>query len=401
MHSKIITVIFCGLLVAAFSMAVFSQPDEESIRRENREVSQMPGLNQSTVFSGRFAKDFEAYLNDKVAFRASLTACSKELSGKKGVASKLGRVLTIDKDMGMGTTAKTPLILYENTAAEVFTANPASREQYIQAVNKYARKMNPKIQMYLMVVPTQLEFMPPAYANIQSSQKMTIQEIYNRVDSRVKTVDAYEWLSQHRDEYIYFRTDHHWTTVGAYYGYRAFCEAAGQKNVDIGSYQKHELKPFLGTLYDQSLAKELEENPDRIEWYDVDPEDSLQMKCSGLDEDKVLVDYQGTLYDHKLDGVYYRYFMGGDNPITRIRNDKQDNGKTLLMIKDSYANAFMPWIIQNYEKIILIDPRSFWTTIEEVLDAYHIDDFLLLNYVFTTTFEDYCSLLSNVYDYQG
>ena len=398
MNSRIISFLFGLFICSAFFMNIFAPPDTESVQRENREMTPLPSLNQNTVFSGTFAKNFESYLNDKVGFRGILTDWAADFKNMQGIKSDLGRVLSIDKDMGTGVTEKTSLILYNHSIAEIFKENPEARDLYIDTMNQYAQKIDPDIHLYSMIVPTQLEFMPPMYANIQSSQKESIDYIDAHFDERIQPVNVYDTLKAHSDEYLYFRTDHHWTALGAYYAYQAFCEAAGDEPVDISDFEKHTIPDFLGSLYDQSRAEELLEQPDSIDWYDVDPDEEITVDMRGLDEDGVLVDYTGSLYDKNLEETKYQFFLCGDNPLVRVKNPNASTDKTLLMIKDSYANAFVPWACQTYREIIIIDPRSFWTTVEEVLDANHVDDFLVLNYVFTTAFPDYCELLNDICD---
>ncbi len=396
MKNIVLIVIFCALLLSS-SVLVFVVPaDEESVAAENREMTDMPELNSETMFSGKFAQGFEGFVNDHVGFRGALTEASEKVESAYGITSKLGKVVSIDKDVGTGTTNKTRLLIYNDAIMEVFRKNEDAENSYIRAVNHYAKKLPEDIELYSMIVPTQLEYQEPMYSNIQSSQKETIDDIYSRLDKRVVPVDVYSELGEHKDEYIYFRTDHHWTSLGAYYAYRAFSESAGIEAVEPEDFESYIIRGFDGSLSSQVPADAPEE-PDYIEWYDTNPDGEIELEMQGLDRDGSWTSYEGTLFDLGIKEPSYNFFMGGDHAMGEIKNPNAATDKTLLVIKDSYANAFLPWVCQNYETTVLIDPRSYWANIDDVLKMYDVDDCLIMNYIFATTFTDLCGLIVDIY----
>jgi len=101
-----------------------------------------------------------------------------------------------------------------------------------------------------------------------------------------------------------------------------------------------------------------------------------------------------TLFDYEKED--YTFFLGGDQPLIEITNNSMDDGKTIIVIKDSYANALVPWLVNNYKQVILIDPRSFEGSLNEEIERYEADELAVVNYVFTTTFSDYCELLNGL-----
>lgn len=396
MKNVVLIVIFCALLLSS-SVLVFIVPaDEASVAAENREMTQMPELNQKTMFSGKFAQGFEGFVNDHVGFRGALTEASENVEKAYGITSSLGKVVSIDKDVGTGTTSKTKLLIYNDAIMEVFRKSEDGEAAYIRALNHYAKKLPEDIELYSMIVPTQLEYQEPMYSNIQNSQKETIDDIYSQLDERIEKVDVYSQLGEHRDEYIYFRTDHHWTVLGAYYGYTAFSEAAGIEPVERSSFSSYIIRDFNGSLSSQVPADAPEE-PDYIEWYDTNDGEEIELEMQGLDRDGSWTAYKGTLFDLGIKEPSYNFFMGGDHAMGEIKNPDARTDKTLLVIKDSYANAFLPWVCQNYETTVLIDPRSYWANIDDVLAMYDVDECLIMNYIFATTFTDLCELMVDIY----
>ena len=215
------------------------------------------------------------------------------------------------------------------------------------------------------------------------------------MNARVKTVDAYKQLSAHSGEYIYFRTDHHWTPLGAYYGYLAFCEAAGQKPVSIEAYKTHEIKNFLGYLYRFAQEPEISKHPDTIIWYDTNENETIDASMRAFDSKNNIFPYDGYLFDDRKSN--YDFFLGSDHPFVLLENSAKPTGKTLLILKDSYANCFAPWVINNYRRVIMIDPRTYTADLKDVLDEFEPDEMLILNYIFTTTFDGYCDMLEDLY----
>lgn len=382
--------------------------DRESVYSENRTPAELMPFTAENVRSGRLMSNFEDYLGDNLGFRSAFTAASGWIEGKKGVESKLGKIVSTNKDIGTATVQKSSLLVADDTVMEIFMKNRDAEEKYINTINYIAEELK-GIRMYSMIIPTQLEFQEPVYANIEDSQKETIDYIYSRLDSSITTVDAYEALKEHTDEYIYFRTDHHWTSLGAYYGYRAFLKAAGggendgeskdrtdpfeitdYESININGLKKRTVNNFLGYLYKQAQSPELAKKTDKIEWFDTNEDKKIRIENSGLKNGKK-VEYAGTLFDK--DKKNYSVFMSGDQPLSVITNERIPDGKTIVILKDSYANAFVPWLINNYHRIILADPRNCSESLRDIIDKYQPDECMIMNYIFTTTFEDYCQMM--------
>ena len=130
------------------------------------------------------------------------------------------------------------IFVYKGIAFELFGGSKSAAEYYASVVNKYGDAFGSGVQVYNMVIPKHAELydFPRKYQNISNSEKDSIDYIYSMLDSDVKSVDAYSVLEAHKDEYLYFNTDHHWTGLGAYYAYTAFMDAAGLDYYDYNGY---------------------------------------------------------------------------------------------------------------------------------------------------------------------
>lgn len=394
MRTKITISAFCAMLVL-FAVIIMCPADEESVLNENRTPSPMPEATAENIFSGGFCADFESYLADSVGFRGKLIAISDKINRLKGFQN-FGYVTKANADLGAGTAVDDKgLLIAEGKIMEVFKAKPEVRDNYLAMINYYADKLPKDINLYSMIIPTQIEFQAEKYSSLADSQKESIDYIYGNAAERVNCVDVYDILKEHSEEYIYFRTDHHWTALGAYYAYKAFSEASGTEAVDIKDFKENKAEGFLGYLYKQAQATELKNKPDTIYYYT----NGENIKTQGRAwEDGRELSYESKVFIIPGYGeeVKYSIFMGGDHPFLDIPS-KADNGRTIMVIKDSYANAFLPWLINNFERVVAVDPRSFEGNITDVISEYKVTDVLLMNYVFTTTFDDIITLEKGIY----
>ena len=393
MKNKIILGVF--VFFTALAVTVLLLPaDLESVYSENRTPATMMPMTAQNVASGEWSANFEDYLGDNLGFRSELTAASEWIEGHRGIENKeFGKIISTSKDIGTSIVQKSSLLVLDNTIMEVFIQNREAEQKYIDTINYFAQKL-PDMKIYSMLIPTQLEFQEEMYANIGDSQRETIEYIYSSLDDRVVTVDAYSALGEHRDEYIYFRTDHHWTALGAYYGYRAFLEASGDSEfVEADDFTKNKVEKFTGYLFKQAQSPELARYPDVIEWYDTNYDGMISVENRSI-KNGVTDIYDGMLFD--TDKENYGLFMSGDQPLSVITNYRKDSGKTIVIMKDSYSNTFIPWLINNYKRIILVDPRTSEENLDDIIAEFNPDELMVMNYIFTTTIEDYCDMLKDM-----
>ena len=228
--------------------------------------------------------------------------------------------------------------------------------------------------MHVMLVPTKtwvlqqkLPFSAPTY----DEQKMydSVAEAMGDLADSVM-IPVAQMLEAHREEEIYYRNDHHWTTLGAWYGYQAFLSACGEDESKADA--KHEFvkvsTDFLGTSYAKVHQAS---RRDTIEAYEPDTKFDIVYNLGETD--------LTTLYDPSFLGTddEYSYFTGGNQAIIQIRGGEK-NGKTLLVMKDSFANCMVPFLAEDYENVVVVDLRQLNVGCQAILQSFRPTDVLIL-----------------------
>lgn len=281
---------------------------------------------------------------------------------------------------------------------------------YAQAVNHLAAAMPEGTRTISLVTCNGGEFYSPESMHTSvHSQKDMIDKCYAQMDDAIVTVDAVSALRKHTDEYIFFRTDHHWTQLGAYYAYTAFCEAAGFEAVPLEDFETGRYEHFLGSMYTFTSgypqSQTLADNPDYLDYYLPVAETHAKYYANDSLENGVPVSVVYTKVDPSVSNKYL-CFIGGDTPICVIETDVAD-GPVCIMLKESYGNAFAPFLTSHYSKIIVIDPREFNRDGKPPLDlaafaeAQQIDDLIVINYPYMINSSAYVSWLNRLVGADG
>lgn len=389
MRKYLISIIFI-LLMAGSAVLLLAPADTESITAENREVKAMPEFSVASLWNGTYMKGFDDYVNDNIAYRGKLMTLSDKIRSYLGYTPEgVGRIIETTSDIGTGEANKGRLVLYDNYIMEMFKSNIEAETNYALALNDIRAALPDNVKMYSMLIPTALEFCEPSYKNAQDSQKEAI-EFVNSNFAGVFPVDAYSELERSDEDYLYFMTDHHWTMDGAYCAYNAFINMSGGGAVSKDAYARKENGNFYGSLYLKAKSQLTSQKEDTIFYYDIAENNDIQIKMRAEDN---VTEYGVGAPVFRTDLNNYLLFFGGDNPLMEITNNSNPEGKSIVVIKDSYANAFLPWLIASYNKVVVIDPRSFEGSIVEEVARYNASEVLVLNYVFSTTFSDYCDML--------
>lgn len=268
---------------------------------------------------------------------------------------------------------KNNILICGDYAVEYFTLDATGSESYAAMVKEFAEKY-PNVNVTSLLIPKACAFYSPlGYDGVLENQASFIQATYDLMGDQVKKADCVGVLKNHVGEYTYYRTDHHWTSLGAYYASQAYCVANDITCRTLGSYQTIVNCGYIGSLY--SFAGEpaqLKENPD----YTVAhlPNTAYTMTCTT----------DGSTFEAKAiqedASGYAEAFMSGDQAFTHIVTENK-NGKKLIIFKESYGNAFAPYMIDYYEEIIVIDIRQTTESIAKIIDQYGITDALIINNV--------------------
>jgi hypothetical protein len=290
---------------------------------------------------------------------------------------------------------KQELIALNDRLLEVFSYSERGCAYYAETVKRYAARLPETIRIYAMLVPMRIEFENAENRRLSDSQDAAIARIYDMLDPRVEKANAYARLKAHKDEYIYFRTDHHWTALGAYYGLLSFAEIAGFDALDIKRYDEHRQPGFLGALYQMAPEASLKNDADEIFWYTLESRNNRVLTYY-YDESGEFKSFGGSLLNKSaFKDANYGIFLGGDYPLVKIEGNVK-NGRVLAVIKDSYGNAFSSWLPPYFEKILIIDPRSFREDLFGTMDESGVTDLLILDYLKVTMLPAYIDSLNEI-----
>ena len=276
------------------------------------------------------------------------------------------------------------VFIYKDMALPMFWANKYACDRYAAALAKYEEVLGDTVDIYNLVIPSSIEFyLPQKYKNqgITADEKANIDYIYSKMNSGIKTVDAYSYMldAKERGEYIYFRTDHHWTVRGAYAAYQAFCEKAGFVPVKLEDMEKHTIENFVGTLYGQTQDPVLKKNPDYVEYF-IPP---VQHQAFRYVKNQPYTPYASTVFANYATGGAntYSVFLHGDLPLTHIKTSA-NTGRKICIVKESFGNAFSPFMISHYDEVFVVDQRYFQLGLINFIQQNDITDLLFINNIF-------------------
>ncbi|MDR2615714.1 MAG: hypothetical protein LBC28_03950, partial [Oscillospiraceae bacterium] len=356
--------VFCAAL-AACTVSVTAFPrDGRTVVNENRSFNRFPAITLESVFSGELADGIEPWISDRVGYRADFVAASHKARGLRGTdpppsASADGMI----KPIGAGRV-KDPLLIFDDRLVRIFSYDAELAGRYADIINGCRDALPEGIRIFSLLPPTQIEFLPERYRDISDSEAAAIEEVYDSLTEGVIPVDAYGEIAKHAEEYLYFRTDHHWTALGAYYAYRAFADAAGFAPKELSEYEESAIPGFLGYYYNMEPSEELRSRPDAIYYYRF--RGSLETSPPLL------------FPPREGERASYNVFLDGDHPRLLIKTSV-GNGKTAVVIKDSFANAFIPWLAPHYENILVFDPRNFEGSALGEIGEYESADLIFLD----------------------
>jgi hypothetical protein len=272
------------------------------------------------------------------------------------------------------------IIVYQNRALQIMGGVPSMTGPVVQAVNRYKQELGPDVTIYFMAMPIGSDFYLPRKVNQGvMREKIMIDHIHASLDPSVRSVRAYDRLAERTSDYIYFNTDHHWTGLGAYYAYRAFAQAARFDPLPLSALAKGEIPNFLGTLYHRTLSPALKAKGDSVEYYKIPNRTEARVY---MGSSTATTGSPGTLYaEYARGGNAYGVFLGGDFPLMRITSDVR-NGRRIVVIKDSYGNAFVPYLSAHYEDVFVVDYRYYRGNIKSLIREHGIQNVLFAHNTF-------------------
>ena len=281
------------------------------------------------------------------------------------------------------------ILIVDNAAYEYYNFNKNAANNYAGAVNRAAELLKGRSQVYDMIIPTSMGVTLPQSVRetVKSSdQKSAIEYMYSLMSPDVKKVDCYSKLMSKRDEYIYFRTDHHWTALGAYYSYRELMDVMGKTPADLSSFVEYRFDGYLGSFYSQSGKKpQLGNTPDHVMAYAPPQFNSIHTitQKGATVNFPIIRDGNAMIASAK-----YLAFVGGDNPLGTMVNPEITDGSSCLVIKESFGNAMVSFLTQNYGTVYVVDYRYinkvFPGTLVNFVDERGIQDVIFVNNISAT-----------------
>lgn len=325
---------------------------------EKRELQTRPEISITKVLDGRFQKKYESYLRDQFPGR------DHWLSFQTDMELFMGKNEIHNVYIG-----KNHYLLEHYTEKEF---DPQQISKNLQALEKFVGKAKQNADVHVMMVPTKswiLREKLPAFAPHYKEQKF-YDALQQKLEKEDVLISVEPVLDAHKEEEIYYRTDHHWTTLGAWYAYEQYTKAVGGDLQRAQGKKKFRCisKDFYGTTYAKiNYARQA----DKIEIYE--PEDKLRVVYN-MGEKKTK-----TLYDVSFlkTADQYSVFTGGNQAVLEITGGIK-NGKTLLLIKDSFANSILPFLAEDYEKLVVVDLRQLNVSGDRLLEMFSPTDILIL-----------------------
>lgn len=293
------------------------------------------------------------------------------------------------------------LISVDGAAYEYYSFNEEATKRYIDAVSDGAKKIG-GATLYSLIIPTSMDVMlSDSYLETHqinsSNQKSAIQWIndsFQAIDPSIKTVPLFDTLKSHNGEYIYFRTDRHWTQLGAYYGYQEFCKAKGLTATPLDSFEKKEYEGYLGSYYETLYDDEMSANPDTVEAYLSSADTTLSYTDGdGEQHDGWSVIMDGEGYDSSY--LYY-IFCAANQPYEVIENRDLSDSSACVVVKESFGNVFIPYLTAHYQKIYAIDYRYYGGSVSQLVSDTGASDVIVINNLAMTSNTDLIEDLENV-----
>lgn len=365
-QEKLVGIIFI-LTLFLFLIINVIVPDREKSVQENRMLATKPKFRLSSLISGDYDEKFEAYMDDQFVGRdmwRKLKVAVDRIGGSR-----------LENGVYIGTNGQ----LLE----QIEVADENHLAANIKAIKSFSESQS-KIPVRMMLVPDAanvLNHSLPALAKPEDQTQM-FSMVRKDLGDSVEWIDVSTELNKHKTEKIYYKTDHHWTTLGAFYAFQAAAPSLGIDGDLSGNYVSYAVSDSFNGMLASKSGVNLGEK-EQIDIY-VPTEEDTDLIVDYVDEGK----RSTSLYDSsKLkEKDQYTVFLGGNSSLLDIRTVSTST-KRLLLVKDSFANSFIPLLTPYYREIVVVDPRYYSGTINDLMDSYRISEVLFL-YSGNTFFKD-------------
>ena len=365
-QEKLVGIIFI-LTLFLFLIINVIVPDREKSVQENRMLATKPKFRLSSLISGDYDEKFEAYMDDQF------------------VGRDMWRKLKVTVDRIGGSRLENGVYIGTNgqLLEQIEVADENHLAANIKAIKSFSESQS-KIPVRMMLVPDAANVLSHSLPSLAKTEDQTQMFSMVRKDlgDSVEWIDVSTELNKHKTEKIYYKTDHHWTTLGAFYAFQAAAPSLGIEGDLSGNYVSYAVSDSFNGMLASKSGVNLGEK-EQIDIY-VPTEEDTDLIIDYVDEGK----RSTSLYDSsKLkEKDQYTVFLGGNSSLLDIRTVSTST-KRLLLVKDSFANSFIPFLTPYYREIVVVDPRYYSGTINDLMDSYRISEVLFL-YSGNTFFKD-------------
>lgn len=448
--------VFMVSIIAVMIIAFIPALRPEYSESEKRELTKFPKFSVSALVSGDFFDEINLWYADTFPFRDTLIKLNNSLK----VGFSVNNSVEIHGDVAVGddipvvdtkedaassqesvapeveaestpqegaetssqqptepqpptetaeTTPQTPppatvetlgaVVRVGDTAYEYYNFVQKTADEFSSHISYAADVLSGRASVYSVIVPTSIAITLPddmAASITSSNQKQAIDYMFGNMSSNVIKVNPYETLRNHRNEYIYFRTDHHWTSLGAYYAYCDLMKAKGVNAPDLSSFTKLEFAGYLGSFYNQTKSQYLKNNPDVVEAFEPVWTNTIR---TTLDVNTVLDKKIVSDGNALSQGSKYLCFVSGDRPYGVINNPALSDGSSCLLIKESFGNAMVSFFVANYQTVHVVDYRYFANVDSRKLSQFVTDngiqDVVFVNNISATRNSALVNLIGN------
>lgn len=408
-------VIFFGVLAALCVIGIFlPRPTESEI--EKRKLTEFPALTWQSFWDGSWFSGIDTWYADTYPLREVLIAGNKAVQSLYGIRTDVivggenqgedipnidesnGELPTLPQDDPEQKEEEPPrdgnvnadgemisgIFVSDNVGYGLYYFVQKNADWYAAILNEMDKRLEGKAQLYSLIAPINggvlLSDARQRELNV-SNQRESIRYIYSRMAADIKTVEVFDALRAHVDEYIYFHTDHHWTALGAYYAYTQYAAAAGLTPHTLEQFEQVEYPNFLGTYYSVSGITSLAANPDTVIAYKPMSTNKMKMTMADGVTYNWFVVNDVTSYGSSMK---YGTFAGGDQPYSVVENPNITDGSACLVIKDSYGNALIPYLVDHYQYLYWVDFRHYKGSIYDLVEEKNIKDVLVLQQIYNT-----------------
>ncbi len=392
MSSKLNTILFFSLLFG-IPLLYFVMPKQKISVGEKRKLAIIPELNYESYIKGAWADSMDSYIDDHFPFRTEMVDMAVEFQSLKGIHLKEQEKIFVsqkpkvkknksekdstESDMNFldefEQAYSGSMLIINGSVYPMGGGSPAMSKHFAKMVSEYAEQLKGECRVFSAVAPLSSAFIPvEKYKHYNTQNRNTLRAIGSNLSNGAIFCDVFEEMNKHSGEKMYFSTDHHWKPIGAYYAYVAFCKAAGLEAVPINKMEKRTKYNFLGSLYQHTLDPSVRNNPDTMEYY-IPKVSTTAVRFSDYGYDK---QSKSQVFAHSSSGGNtYSTFISGDAPMMRI-NTNVKNGKKAIVIKNSYGNAFVVYLISHYEEVWVVDFRYSKQNIIETIRKNKINDMI-------------------------